>query len=104
MESTAQETGVGKQSAGKVLRDIVKDYPGKLSMTGGLVLAENGLELLYPVIAGIALDAVLEGYTLVSTALLKAPTNQKVKMMATCLRSKWLPIHEEVGGASRVAS
>ncbi|MDW3197073.1 MAG: ABC transporter six-transmembrane domain-containing protein [Cytophagales bacterium] len=52
---------VGEASAGKVLRDIVKEYPGKLSITGGLVLAENGLELLYPVIAGVALDAVLEG-------------------------------------------
>lgn len=52
---------VDKQSARKVLGDILKEYPGKLSLTGGLVLAENGLELLYPVIAGVALDAVLEG-------------------------------------------
>ncbi|MEM7548286.1 MAG: ABC transporter six-transmembrane domain-containing protein [Bacteroidota bacterium] len=61
MEAVTQETGVGRQSASKVLAGILKQYPGKLSITGGLVLAENGLELLYPVIAGVALDAVLEG-------------------------------------------
>lgn len=52
---------VGEQRTGRVLGNIMKEYPGKLSITGGLVLAENGLELLYPVIAGVALDAVLEG-------------------------------------------
>ena len=71
MESLTHETtcpAVGRKRAGKVLRDILKVYPGKLSMTGGLVLVENALDLFYPVAAGIALDAVLAGN--LSTAFL----------------------------------
>ncbi|MEM9982269.1 MAG: ABC transporter six-transmembrane domain-containing protein, partial [Bacteroidota bacterium] len=49
------------RTAQKVLRDITKAYPHKLSLTGGLVIVENALELFYPVVAGVALDAVLRG-------------------------------------------
>ncbi len=52
---------IGTRTAGKVLKDIMKTYPKRLSLTGVLVLAENVLDLLYPVAAGIALDAVLSG-------------------------------------------
>lgn len=48
-------------TAGRALLRIVKRYPGRLSLTGGLVISENALELLYPLAAGIALDAVIVG-------------------------------------------
>ena len=40
---------------------ILRCYPGKLSLTGGLVIAENALDLFYPLAAGIAIDAVIRG-------------------------------------------
>ena len=52
---------IGRQTAGKVLKGILRTYPKKMTLTGSLVLMENALDLFYPVIAGIALDAVLEG-------------------------------------------
>lgn len=51
----------GNPTAGRVLMRIVKRYPGKLSLTGGLVISENALELLYPLAAGVAIDAVIAG-------------------------------------------
>ncbi len=33
-------------TAGRALMRIVKRYPGRLSLTGGLVISENALELL----------------------------------------------------------
>ena len=52
---------IGASTAGRVLKGIIRNYPKRLSLTGGLVLAENVLDLLYPVAAGVALDAVLAG-------------------------------------------
>lgn len=40
---------------------ILRLYPGKLSLTGGLVIAENALDLFYPLAAGVAIDAVIQG-------------------------------------------
>lgn len=51
----------GAPTAGRVLKRILHRYPGKLSLTGGLVVAENALELFYPLAAGIAIDAVIAG-------------------------------------------
>ncbi len=48
-------------NAGRMLMRIIRRYPGRLSLTGGLVVAENALELLYPLAAGIAIDAVISG-------------------------------------------
>lgn len=46
-------------SATQTLWNILKTYPGKLSMTLGLVAAENALFLAYPVMAGMVIDAIL---------------------------------------------
>ncbi len=59
MKDTTQ-ADIGGKSVKHVLKSIIKTHPWKLSITGSLVLAENGLELVYPIAAGIALDAVLQ--------------------------------------------
>ena len=61
MEKSMKEIEVSAPKAGTVLRDILRHNPRRLAFTGVLVLAENALDLFYPVVAGIALDAVLEG-------------------------------------------
>ena len=48
-------------TAGRVLKRIIRRYPGKLTLTGSLVIAENALDLFYPLAAGIAIDAVIAG-------------------------------------------
>lgn len=60
-EQTANSNGAEQPTASRALARIVKRYPGKLSLTGLLVIAENTLELLYPLAAGIAIDAVIAG-------------------------------------------
>ena len=57
----APSQATGQRTTGKVLKDIMKTYPRRLSITGALVISENALDLFYPVFAGIALDAVLQG-------------------------------------------
>ena len=52
---------IGRQSASQVLGRIVRAYPGRLTLTGSLVVAENALDLFYPIVAGIAIDAVIAG-------------------------------------------
>ena len=62
MSSTLKGTtynDLSQQSASKILRGIIRAHPKSLTLTGILVLAENALELFYPMVAGIALDAVL---------------------------------------------
>ncbi|MBV6656625.1 MAG: hypothetical protein KI785_02535 [Devosiaceae bacterium] len=59
MQTTSLD--IGKKSAARVLKSIVRRYPGRLSLTGALVIGENALDLLYPLAAGIAIDAVLSG-------------------------------------------
>jgi ABC-type multidrug transport system fused ATPase/permease subunit len=54
-----QSLDIGKKSAARVLKGIVRRYPGRLTLTGSLVVGENALDLFYPVAAGIAIDAVL---------------------------------------------
>ncbi len=58
---TQTTIATGQKSAARVLKGIVRRYPGRLSLTGGLVIAENALDLFYPIAAGIAIDAVLSG-------------------------------------------
>ena len=52
---------IPQQPTPKVLWHILKTHPKRLALAGSLILLENGLELFYPVVAGIALDAVLAG-------------------------------------------
>ena len=48
----------------KTLKQIASQNLKKLSLTFSLVMAENGLFLLYPIIAGIAIDAIVSGQTM----------------------------------------
>ena len=55
-----------QNSAFKTLRLIAKKNFKKLFLTFSLVLAENGLFLIYPVLAGIAINAIVAGDTLLA--------------------------------------
>jgi len=44
-------------SASQTLRSILRTYPGKLSLTPGLVAAENALLLAYPLLASMVMTA-----------------------------------------------
>lgn len=57
----AAVNNLAQASVGDVLKGIIKSHPKKILITGSLVLLENGVEVFYPVAAGIALDAVLRG-------------------------------------------
>lgn len=51
---------IGPRSAGRTLLAIARAYPGKLAATLSLVAAENVLLLIYPLFAGLAVNAVLQ--------------------------------------------
>ena len=55
-----------QNSAFKTLTLIAKKNFKKLFLTFSLVLAENGLFLVYSVLAGIAINAIVAGYTLLA--------------------------------------
>ena len=55
-----------QNSAFKTLTLIAKKNFKKLFLTFSLVLAENGLFLIYPVLAGIAINAIVAGDTLLA--------------------------------------
>ena len=55
-----------QNSAFKTLTLIAKKNFKKLFLTFSLVLAENGLFLVYPVLAGIAINAIVAGDTLLT--------------------------------------
>ncbi|CAD7288451.1 ABC transporter six-transmembrane domain-containing protein [Campylobacter suis] len=50
----------------KTLKLIASQNLKKLSLTFSLVMAENGLFLVYPIIAGIAIDAITKGQTMLA--------------------------------------
>jgi hypothetical protein len=54
---------IGRQSAGKTLMGIARTYPAKLGVTLSLVAAENVMLLAYPLFAGFAVNAILNGET-----------------------------------------
>lgn len=55
-----------QNSAFKTLTLIAKKNFKKLFLTFSLVLAENGLFLVYPVLAGIAINAIVAGDTILA--------------------------------------
>lgn len=55
-----------KNSAFKTLKLIAKQNFKKLFLAFSLVLAENGLFLIYPLLAGIAINAIIEGKVLLA--------------------------------------
>lgn len=50
-----------KSNTVKTLKLIAKENTKKLLLTFSLVMAENGLFLVYPIVAGIAIDAIVSG-------------------------------------------
>lgn len=57
--------GVNLQNnAFKTLKSIATEHNKKLILTFTLVLAENGLFLAYPIFAGFAINAIMQGNTL----------------------------------------
>ncbi|MGB2551989.1 ABC transporter six-transmembrane domain-containing protein [Campylobacter sp. MOP51] len=55
-----------QNSAFKTLKFIAKQNFKKLFLAFSLVLAENGLFLIYPLLAGIAINAIIEGKVLLA--------------------------------------
>jgi len=53
--------GPWQQSALQTLTALSKVHAGKLTLTFGLVLLENSLMVAYPLFAGFAINAILEG-------------------------------------------
>ena len=61
----AKFLGVNLQNnAFKTLKGIATEHNKKLILTFTLVLAENGLFLAYPIFAGFAINAIMQGNTL----------------------------------------
>ncbi|MGP1507087.1 MAG: ABC transporter six-transmembrane domain-containing protein [Campylobacter sp.] len=57
--------GVNLQNnAFKTLKSIAAKHNKKLILTFALVLTENGLFLAYPIFAGFAINAIMQGNTL----------------------------------------
>lgn len=52
-----------KNGAFKILKIIARENLKKLVLTFSLVIAENVLLLIYPIIAGFAINKILEGQT-----------------------------------------
>lgn len=50
----------------KTLKFIAMQNFKKLALTFSLVIAENGLFLVYPILAGIAIDAIIRGQTAIA--------------------------------------
>ena len=60
-----ENLGVNLQNnAFKTLKSIATEHNKKLILTFALVLAENGLFLAYPIFAGFAINAIMQGNTL----------------------------------------
>ena len=53
-----------QNNAFKTLKSIATEHNKKLISTFALVLAENGLFLAYPIFAGFAINAIMQGNTL----------------------------------------
>ena len=53
-----------QNNAFKTLKSIAAEHNKKLILTFTLVLAENGLFLAYPIFAGFAINAIMQGNTL----------------------------------------
>ena len=53
-----------QNNAFKTLKSIANEHNKKLILTFALVLAENGLFLAYPIFAGFAINAIMQGNTL----------------------------------------
>ena len=53
-----------QNNAFKMLKSIATEHNKKLILTFTLVLAENGLFLAYPIFAGFAINAIMQGNTL----------------------------------------
>ena len=53
-----------QNNAFKTLKSIATEHNKKLILTFTLVLAENGLFLAYPIFAGFAINAIMQGNTL----------------------------------------
>ncbi|WP_103578121.1 ABC transporter six-transmembrane domain-containing protein [Campylobacter concisus] len=53
-----------QNNAFKTLKSIATEHNKKLILTFALVLAENGLFLAYPIFAGFAINAIIQGNTL----------------------------------------
>ena len=53
-----------QNNAFKTLKGIVTEHNKKLILTFAFVLAENGLFLAYPIFAGFAINAIMQGNTL----------------------------------------
>ena len=53
-----------QNNAFKTLKDIAAEHNKKLFLTFAFVLAENGLFLAYPIFAGFAINAIMQGNTL----------------------------------------
>ena len=53
-----------QNNAFKTLKSIATEHNKKLILTFALVLAENGLFLAYPIFAGFAINAIMQGDTL----------------------------------------
>ena len=53
-----------QNNAFKTLKSIAAEHNKKLILTFALVLAENGLFLAYPIFAGFAINAIMQGNTL----------------------------------------
>ena len=53
-----------QNNAFKTLKSIATEHNKKLILTIALVLAENGLFLAYPIFAGFAINAIMQGNTL----------------------------------------
>ena len=52
-----------QNNAFKTLKSIANEHNKKLILTFALVLAENGLFLAYPIFAGFAINAIMQGNT-----------------------------------------
>ena len=53
-----------QNNAFKTLKGIAAEHNKKLILTFAFVLAENGLFLAYPIFAGFAINAIMQGNTL----------------------------------------
>ena len=53
-----------QNNAFKTLKSIATEHNKKLILTFAFVLAENGLFLAYPIFAGFAINAIIQGNTL----------------------------------------
>ena len=65
LKVTTKFLGVNLQNnAFKTLKDIAAEHNKKLFLTFAFVLAQNGLFLAYPIFAGFAINAIMQGNTL----------------------------------------